>query len=69
MIRLEKVSARVGDFTVEDVSFEVSQGSYGIVIGPTGAGFAGSAHETAAFTAFVDVANPPGPPPCDTPGK
>jgi molybdate/tungstate transport system ATP-binding protein len=38
MIRLENVSARVGDFTLEDISFEVSQGSYGIVIGPTGAG-------------------------------
>ena len=38
MIALERVSARVGDFVIEDVSFTVPQGSYGIVIGPTGAG-------------------------------
>jgi molybdopterin-binding protein len=28
----------VGDFLLEDVTFEVAQGTYGIVIGPTGAG-------------------------------
>lgn len=38
MISLEKISARVGDFALEDISFTVPQGSYGIVIGPTGAG-------------------------------
>ena len=38
MIQLDHVSARVGDFALEDVSFEVPQGNYGIVIGPTGAG-------------------------------
>ena len=38
MIVLQSVSARVGDFLLEDVSFEVPQGAYGIVIGPTGAG-------------------------------
>jgi molybdate/tungstate transport system ATP-binding protein len=38
MIALDKVSARVGDFALEEISFEVPQGSYGIVIGPTGAG-------------------------------
>lgn len=38
MIRLEHVSARVGDFALENVTFEVPQGAYGIVIGPTGAG-------------------------------
>lgn len=38
MIRLESVSARTGDFTLEDISFEVPQGAYGIAIGPTGAG-------------------------------
>ena len=38
MISLQDVTARVGDFAVEDVSFEVPQGAYGIVIGPTGAG-------------------------------
>lgn len=38
MIALENVSATVGDFDLEDISFTVAQGSYGIVIGPTGAG-------------------------------
>ena len=38
-------------------------------IGPSGAGFVGKAHVAAAFTGFVDVANPPGPPPCEVPGK
>lgn len=38
MISLEHVSASVGDFTVEDVTFDVPQGAYGVVIGPTGAG-------------------------------
>ena len=38
MIRLAEVGARVGDFALHDVSFEVAQGAYGIVIGPTGAG-------------------------------
>src|SRR5205814_3232101 len=38
VISLERLSARVGDFALEDVSFEVPQGAYGIVIGPTGAG-------------------------------
>jgi molybdopterin-binding protein len=38
MIALERVQARVGDFSLEDISFEVPQGAYGIVIGPTGAG-------------------------------
>lgn len=38
MIQLDSLSARVGDFAIEDVTFTVPQGSYGIVIGPTGAG-------------------------------
>ncbi len=38
MISLESVSASVGDFSLEDITFTVPQGSYGIVIGPTGAG-------------------------------
>ncbi|MEX2178854.1 MAG: ABC transporter ATP-binding protein [Gemmatimonadaceae bacterium] len=38
MIALDGVSAAVGDFAVEDVTFTVPQGAYGIVIGPTGAG-------------------------------
>lgn len=38
MISLQSVSARVGDFTLEDVSFAVPAGAYGIVIGPTGSG-------------------------------
>ena len=38
MIGLESLSARVGDFALEDVTFSIPQGRYGIVIGPTGAG-------------------------------
>ena len=38
MIALRDVSARVGDFALAGVSFDVPQGAYGIVIGPTGAG-------------------------------
>ncbi|MEX2154282.1 MAG: ATP-binding cassette domain-containing protein, partial [Gemmatimonadaceae bacterium] len=38
MISLANISAEVGDFRLEDISFTVPQGSYGIVIGPTGAG-------------------------------
>jgi molybdopterin-binding protein len=38
MIGLEGVRATVGDFVLEDISFVVPQGAYGIVIGPTGAG-------------------------------
>ena len=38
MIGLDRLSAAVGDFDLSDISFEIPQGSYGIVIGPTGAG-------------------------------
>src|SRR5688500_13283807 len=38
MISVDRVSAEVGGFRLEDISFTVPQGSYGIVIGPTGAG-------------------------------
>src|SRR5216110_2113541 len=38
MIALAGLSARVGDFTLENITFQVPQGAYGIVIGPTGAG-------------------------------
>lgn len=38
MIRLDGVSARVGDFVLRDVSFEIQTGQYGVVIGPAGSG-------------------------------
>jgi len=38
MISLQHVSARAGRFELTDVSFDVPQGTYGIVIGPAGAG-------------------------------
>lgn len=38
MIGLEHLSASVGDFDLIDITFAIPQGSYGIVIGPTGAG-------------------------------
>jgi molybdopterin-binding protein len=38
MIVVEALSARLGEFTLADVSFTVPAGAYGIVIGPAGAG-------------------------------
>ncbi len=38
MISLRGVSARAGSFELSDISFDVPQGGYGVVIGPAGAG-------------------------------
>ncbi|HEX4681437.1 MAG TPA: ABC transporter ATP-binding protein [Gemmatimonadaceae bacterium] len=38
MISLRHVNARAGKFALSDVSFDVPQGAYGVVIGPAGAG-------------------------------
>ena len=38
MISLQHVSARAGTFSLVDISFDVPQGAYGVVIGPAGAG-------------------------------
>jgi molybdate transport system ATP-binding protein/molybdate/tungstate transport system ATP-binding protein len=38
MISLQQVSARAGGFALTDVSFNVPQGGYGVVIGPAGSG-------------------------------
>ena len=38
MISLQNVSARAGRFELDDISFEVKQGAYGVVIGPAGSG-------------------------------
>jgi iron(III) transport system ATP-binding protein len=38
VIRLEGVSARVGGFSLSDVTLDVPAGGYGLVIGPTGSG-------------------------------
>jgi molybdopterin-binding protein len=38
MISLQRVNARAGGFTLTDVSFDVPQGGYGVVIGPAGSG-------------------------------
>lgn len=38
MISLRLVSARVGDFRLTDVTFDVADGGYAVVIGPAGAG-------------------------------
>lgn len=38
MISLQGVSARRGRFEIADVSFELADGAYGVVIGPAGAG-------------------------------
>jgi molybdopterin-binding protein len=38
VIRLENLSVRVGSFHLRDISFEVPQGGYALIIGPTGSG-------------------------------
>jgi molybdopterin-binding protein len=38
MISIDRLTARAGRFTLDDVSFDVPQGAYGVVIGPAGAG-------------------------------
>src|SRR5262249_41749375 len=38
MISLQNVGARVGGFELNDITFDVSQGAYGVVIGPAGSG-------------------------------
>jgi molybdopterin-binding protein len=38
MISLQNVSARAGRFELTDVTFDVPQGTYGVVIGPAGSG-------------------------------
>ncbi|HEX5635403.1 MAG TPA: ABC transporter ATP-binding protein [Gemmatimonadales bacterium] len=38
MIRLDGVSVQVGAFAVRDISFDVPEGGYALVIGPTGSG-------------------------------
>ena len=38
MISLQHVNARAGKFALADISFDIPQGEYGVVIGPAGAG-------------------------------
>lgn len=38
MLRMEKVSKNLGDFVLKDVSLEVGDGEYLVIIGPTGSG-------------------------------
>jgi len=38
MIRVEKLSVRAGDFALDDISFEVPTGAYGLLMGRTGSG-------------------------------
>jgi molybdopterin-binding protein len=38
MISLRSVNARAGKFALSDVSIDIAQGAYGVVIGPAGAG-------------------------------
>jgi len=38
MIRLDGLTVQMGDFLLEDISFEVPSGGYGLVIGPSGSG-------------------------------
>lgn len=38
MIRLENLHVRVGNFDLHDISLEVPQGGYALIIGPTGSG-------------------------------
>jgi molybdopterin-binding protein len=38
VISLQRVNARSGSFALQDISFDVTQGAYGVVIGPAGSG-------------------------------
>lgn len=38
MIRLEALTVRIGGFLLQDISFEVPSGGYGLLIGPSGSG-------------------------------
>jgi molybdate/tungstate transport system ATP-binding protein len=38
VIRLENLHVRVGNFDLQDISLEVPQGGYALIIGPTGSG-------------------------------
>jgi molybdopterin-binding protein len=38
MISLQNVNAKAGGFKLADISFDIPQGAYGVVIGPAGAG-------------------------------
>lgn len=38
MIRLDRLTVRVGDFHLREVSFEIPRGGYGLLIGPSGSG-------------------------------
>jgi molybdate/tungstate transport system ATP-binding protein len=38
VIRLENLHVRVGSFDLRDISFEIPQGGYALIIGPTGSG-------------------------------
>ena len=38
MIRLEKLGLKQGDFTLHEVSFEIPDGSYGLLVGKSGCG-------------------------------
>ena len=38
MIAVDRLTVRVGDFTLDNVSFTVPNGGYGVVIGPAGSG-------------------------------
>ncbi len=38
MIKVEKLSVRAGDFRLDDISFEIPTGQYGILMGKTGCG-------------------------------
>ena len=38
MIRLEKLGLKQGDFTLDEVSFEIPDGSYGLLVGKSGCG-------------------------------
>jgi molybdopterin-binding protein len=68
MISLQQVNARAGSFQLTDVTFEVPQGAYGVVIGPAGAGkttlletIAGVIRSTSGRVSLagVDVTNAP----------
>ena len=38
MLKLEHIYKKLGNFTLKDISFEVKEGEYFVILGPTGAG-------------------------------
>ena len=38
MIRIENITKNFGDFSLKDISLDIADGEYLVILGPTGAG-------------------------------